>query len=175
MTFNAFKAIRPTLALIAVMGTGALAACATVPSSPAGPASTAFNRADFEWSTAPGRGSVQGVVSSSEGGTAYSCVANAGLTPATPFTSARMQTLYGSTTRATLPADVVRARTVTDASEDYRDFVRHTACENNRFSFDNLPDGQWFVILPVRAGEGPVTVMMQKVQVRSGRTVSLVL
>ena len=174
MAITAFTKIRPTLAILAVMGTSALAACSTLPTpSPSGPVSNAFNRADFVWSTAAGRGGIQGVISSSVEGTPLSCVGSVGLTPATRFTDARMQTLYGSTSRARLPADVVRARTVSDPSEDYRDFVRSVACENNRFTFDNLPDGRWYLILPARAGTGPVQVLMQQVQIRNGRSVSL--
>lgn len=175
MTIKLFPAIRPALALTILVGAGSLAACSTVPSGgmPAPSASSAFNKADFAWSAAPGQGGIQGQINSRQDGVAFSCVGSVGLTPSTRFTDARMQTLYGSTARAQLPADVVRARTVSDPNEDYREYVRSTTCEDNRFSFQQLPDGRWYVIAPVKAGDGPVTVLMQQVQIRNGRTVNL--
>ena len=175
MSRKAFQAARKSLTITVILGAAALAACSTLPagSGSAPTASGAFNRADFVWSSAQGRGGIQGQVTSAQDGTAFSCVGSVGLTPATPYTDARFQTLYGSTVRAQLPADVVRARTVPDPSADYSDFLRSTACESNRFGFDNLPDGRWYVIAPVRAGQGPVTVLMQQVQIRNGRTINL--
>lgn len=175
MSRTAFQVARKSLTVSAMLGAVALAACSTVPmgSGPAPVASGAFDRADFVWSSAQGRGGIQGQVTSTQDGAAFSCVGSVGLTPATPYTDARFQTLYGSNSRAQLPADVVRARTVPDPSADYRDFVRSTACENNRFGFSNLPDGRWYVIAPVRAGQGSVTVLMQQVHIRNGRTINL--
>lgn len=179
MSRKAFQAARQaagkSLTVTALLGTMALAACSTVPvgSGPAPVASGAFDRADFVWSSAQGRGGIQGQVTSTQDGTAFSCIGSVGLTPATPYTDARFQTLYGSNSRAQLPAEVVRARTVPDPSADYSDFLRSTACENNRFDFANLPDGRWYVIAPVRAGQGPVTVLMQQVHIRNGRTINL--
>ncbi|WP_292050581.1 MULTISPECIES: hypothetical protein [unclassified Brevundimonas] len=172
-----FSAHRSLVALTILAGTGALAACSTLPtggvSAPA--ASAAFSKADFAWSASSGQGGIEGRIGSAQGGNAFACVGSVGLTPATRFTDARMQTLYGSTSRAQLPADVVRARTVSDPNEDYREFVRSTTCANNSFKFEGLPDGRWYVIAPVKAGDGPVIVMMQQVQIRNGRTVNLTL
>lgn len=174
MPIQATKAARRSLALAAVLGAASLAACSTLPQGGTSTvASGAFNRADFVWSQAAGRGSIQGQITSAQESKPFTCVASVGLTPATPYTNARFQTLYGSNSRALLPAEVVRARTVPDPSADYSDFLRSTACEDNRFSFDNLPDGRWYVIVPVRADSGPVHVLMQQVQIRSGRAVSL--
>ncbi|WP_297799170.1 hypothetical protein [uncultured Brevundimonas sp.] len=173
MSIKAYKVARVSLALLALAGAGSLAACSTTGTGAMPVASSAFNRADFEWSSAAGQGGINGVVASAQDGVAFSCVASAGLTPATRFTDARMRTLYGATNRAVLPADVVRARTVSDPHEDYREFVRSTACEDNRFTFSGLPDGRYYLIVPVRAGDAPVHVLMQQVQIRGGRTVNL--
>ena len=174
MSIKVSQTARKTLTLGAIAGAMIVAACSTVPGSvgPSAPAG-AFNRADFLWSSAEGRGGIQGQVTSTHEGTAFRCVGSVGLTPATPYTNNRIQTLYGSTARAQVPADVVRARTVQDPNADYSDFLRSTSCENNRFSYEGLPDGRWYVIAPVRAGDGPVTVLMQQVQIRGGRTVAL--
>jgi len=175
MSIKLISAIRPALAMAALAGAGSLAACSSMPTSsvPVATASGAFNKADFAWSAGAGQGGIDGKIASAQDNVAFACVGSVGLTPSTPFTDARFRTLYGSTARAQLPADVVRARTVSDPNEDYREYVRSTTCENNSFSFDGLPDGRWYVIAPVRAGSGPVTVIMQQVQIRNGRTVNL--
>lgn len=163
-----------SLALI-VMAGAALAACATpAPSGPAAPASTAFNPADFAWSAASGRAAIHGRVAFAPEGVAHACVASAGLTPDTPYTRARFQTLYGSTERAAVPVSVVRSRDVPDPNSDYRSFVRSIPCTDNHFSFTDLPDGSWFVIVPVRAGSAEPIALMQRVQTRAGRPVNVI-
>ena len=57
----------------------------------------------------PGRNSIQGQIAFARDGKAFDCVASVGLTPDTPYTRARIRTLYGSTQRAAVPAAVVRA------------------------------------------------------------------
>lgn len=161
--------------LLALAAVGVMAAaCETTGGYGAPPSrSTAFEPSDFAWSTHMGRASIEGVVTYRQQGETYSCTGSAGLTPDTPYTRARFRTLYGSTDRAALPAAVVRARTVSDPNADYRAFVRSVPCQNNRFTFDSLPDGGWFVIAPVSAG-GETVVLMRHVQTRGGR-VSLTL
>lgn len=176
MTNRAFSALRRPRALLAIAGAALLAACATTGDNGAGPASSAFSVEQFAWSAQTGRNTIQGQISSRENGRAFTCIGSAGLTPETPYTRARFQTLYGSTQNAQLPAAVVRARTVEDAQADYRGFVRSEECSANRFSFRDLPDGNWFVIVPVRAGDdGEVTVLMRRVQTRGGRATALAL
>src|SRR6476660_5477238 len=161
-------AVRP---LVALAGLSLLvAACETVPAGPYGPpvSSSAFNTRDFEWSTMPGRASIEGRVDYRRDGKTYACTGSVALTPDTPYTRARFQTLYGSTDRAAVPEAVVRARTVSDPNADYRSFVRSETCRDGRFSFSGLPDGGWYVIAPVSAG-GDRVVLMQKVFTRGGR------
>lgn len=163
-----------------ILALGALAAltaaCATAPTGPGAlpPPSGAFEARDFDWSARPGQSSINARVEYRQDGQAYRCTGSAGLTPDTPYTRARFQTLYGSTDRAAVPAAVVRARTVADAGADYRSYVRSARCENNRFSFTGLPDGGWFVIVPVSAGGDPVA-LMRRVETRGGRAVDVVL
>ena len=161
--------------LALALGAAALSACAPTTSGGlpyAAPA--AFNERDFGWSQMPGRNSIQGQIAFARDGKAFDCVASVGLTPDTPYTRARIRTLYGSTQRAAVPAAVVRARTVADANADYRNYVRSERCENGRFRFDALPDGGWFLIAPVKAGDD-VVVLMRRVQTRGGRAVSVTL
>jgi hypothetical protein len=72
--------------------------------------------------------------------------------------------------------DAVRARDVGEAGADYRNYVRSERCENGRFAFRGLPDGGWFLIVPVRAegDEGPL-VLMRHVVTRGGRVVGVTL
>lgn len=160
--------VSPAIAMAAL---GLLvSACETVPSGPYGPpiASTAFNVRDFEWSQGQGRASIDGRVDYRRDGQVFNCTGSVALTPDTPYTRARFQTLYGSTDRAAVPEAVVRARTVPDPNADYRSFVRSTTCQDGRFSFSGLPDGSWYVIAPVSAG-GDRVVLMQRVNTRGGR------
>lgn len=151
-----------------------LAACETVPMGGYGPgfgprpAAAAFRVADFDWSTRSGRGSIDGRVDYSRDGQVFACTGSVALTPDTPYTRARFQTLYGSTDRAAIPEAVVRARTVPDPNADYRSFVRSEQCQNGRFEFTGLPDGGWFIITPVSAG-GDRIVLMRRVATRGGR------
>lgn len=171
MSIRPFAASGLALALAAA----ALSACAPTTGGGlpyVGPA--AFDEGDFGWSQTPGRNAIQGQVAFAQDGKTFACVGNVGLTPDTPYTRARFRTLYGSTERAAVPAAVVRARTVADANADYRTYVRDTRCENGRFRFDSLPDGGWFLIVPVTAGDAPL-VLMRHVQTRGGRVVAVTL
>lgn len=176
MKFSPTATLRRPLALAAIVGTVALAACSTTgPAGNVAATGSAFSVQQFAWSALPGRNTIQGQIASSSQGVPYACIGSAGLTPETPYTRARFETLYGSTQRAELPAAVVRARTIEDAQADYRGFVRSEACDANRFTFNGLPDGNWFVIVPVRAAQGDVTVLMRRVQTRGGRVSTLAL
>ena len=163
----------PRLFAIAAVA-ASLAACETVPMGGYGPgyaprpAATAFSIADFDWSTRSGRGSIDGRVDFRRDGQIFDCTGSVALTPDTPYTRARVRTLYGSTDRAAIPEAVVRARTVPDPNADYRSFVRSTTCRDDRFEFSGLPDGGWFVITPVSAG-GDRIVLMRHVATRGGR------
>jgi len=168
---------KPAAALIValVLG-GAVAACETVPMDggfgpgprPA-PTPGVFRADDFAWSTASGRASIDGRIDYRRNGRTFDCTGSVGLTPDTPYTRARIRTLYGSTDRAAVPEAIVRARTVADPSADYRTYVRSTTCENGRFSFSGLPDGGWYIIAPVSAGGDDRVVLMRQVFTRGGR------
>ncbi|MCR5877101.1 hypothetical protein [Phenylobacterium sp. J367] len=119
-----------------------------------------------------------GHVSYRQGQIRYSC-AGAGvvLTPDTPWSRARMAALYGSTERAALPTDAVRARTPQAPAGDAGPYVKRATCDaSDRFSFSGLPDGTWYVITTARpAGQsgGASLALMRKVVTRGGRTVAV--
>ncbi len=165
--------LRRAAAVLAIAALGlAAAACETAsPGGYYGPpaASSAFDRADFAWSQGMGQGAIEGNVAYRADGQPFACTGSVALTPDTPYTRARFRTLYGSVDRAAVPEAVVRARTVSDPNADYRSFVRSTTCQNGRFAFDGLPDGGWYIIVPVSADGEERIVLMRFVATRGGR------
>lgn len=162
------------IALSAVLATAALAACAPAPGPVGFGPPAAFSPADFAWSTRNGTAGIQGRIAYGRDGRRFDCTGSIGLTPDTPYTRQRFQTLYGSTDSAAVPEAVVRARTVPDPNADYRSYVRSTTCSDSGFRFDGLPDGGWFVIAPVSAG-GDRIVLMRYIRTRQGMTADVTL
>lgn len=167
---------RPSLALAATLsGALALGACATTPLGGGAAVNPAEFSADaFAWSTRGGQASIEGRVAFAQDGQSFHCVGNVGLIPDTGYTRARMQRLYGSTERAAVPAAVVRARSAGEQGADYRSFERAEPCAADAFRFLGLPDGSWFLISPVRAGDD-IVVLMKRVQTRGGRMINVTL
>ena len=127
---------------------------------------------DFASSRRPA--SIDGTVDYRRDGEVFACTGSVVLTPETGYTRNRFQTLYGSTERAAVPEAVVRARNVPDPNADYRAYVRSERCENGRFRFSGLPDGGWFVIVPVSADSDRI-VLMRFIQTRGGRVTNVVM
>ena len=169
--------MRPTALALSVAALAATAACAPTMGPTPGPVteSTAFNAADFAWSAGNGTAGLDGRINYAQNGTRYTCTGSVALTPVTPYTRARFRNLYGSTDKAALPESVVRARTVADPNADYRSYVRSSTCSDNRFQFNALPAGEWFIIAPVSAGGEERVVMMQRVRTRAGARVDVTL
>lgn len=163
---------RPPASLLVVLAATALTAAACAPTPGVGPLPVieddSFDAGDFAWSTQGGSGSIDGRVDYRAGGVAYNCSGSVGLVPDTPYTRSRFRMLYGSTDRAAVPEEVVRARNVPDPNADYRAFTRSDACSANRFDFAGLPDGSWFVIVPVSGPDGGRMVLMRRVTTRGG-------
>ena len=159
--------------IVITLGTvAALVACAPLPGPTTHGPPAVFSNADFAWSAGEGTGGIAGRVTFNRDGRTFDCTGSVGLTPDTPYTRQRFQTLYGSTESAALPEAVVRARTVADPSADYRTYVRSTTCSGGSFRFDGLPEGGWFLITPVSAG-GDRIVLMRYIRTRQGTTASI--
>jgi hypothetical protein len=132
----------------------------------------AFRAGDFAWSQAAGRNTLAGALA--HAGTArYSCAgATVVLTPETPWSTRRMQVLYKSDQRASLPADDVRSRQNQAPPGDSNPYVKRALCDAaDRFTFSNLPDGAWYVVTiakPVGVA-GPSLAVMRRVTTRGGR------
>jgi hypothetical protein len=165
-----------------------LAACATDGTAPApksvtgGPpaATAAFKTADFAWSTVAGRGRIDGQLTYGQKGATFTCAgSDVVLTPETPWVRTRMTILYMSADKAALPAVQVRQRTPPERSQDYSNFVKRTKCDAaNKFSFQGLADGAWFVITvakPVVAGSTLDMAIMRRVTIKNGGTAKAVL
>ncbi len=164
--------VRSILAVVAL--TVATAACTTTgPAYGPPPPASAFDPAAFGWSTRQGQAIIEGRVNYRRENTIYGCTGSVALTPDTPYTRARFRTLYGSTEQAAIPEAIVRARTVADPNADYRSFVRAGTCADNRFTVPGLPDGSWFVIVPVSAGGDERVVLMRRVETRGGRMITV--
>jgi hypothetical protein len=149
-----------------------------MPGPGVGPAQ--FSAADFEWSKRPGGNAITGRVAYRQGAVAFSCTGSTVvLTPDTPWSRRRMAALYGSTERAALPADEVRAHGANAPPGDANPWVRRDTCNSaDSFNFSGLPDGGWFVIAiakPAGGGQGPSVALMRHVITRGGRPVSLTL
>ncbi|HEY2178296.1 MAG TPA: hypothetical protein VGH15_06910 [Caulobacteraceae bacterium] len=171
------------LTLLAACGTETMIAPPPSPSAPLVPlrpgAGEVFNERDFTWSRVPGGGAIEGVLTyRSTEGVRYICRGrDVILIPETPWVRRRMFILYGSTTSAAVPADIVRARTPSVSAGDYASYARKTVCDTtNRFSFSSLPDGGWYVITlarPADGSEGTVAIM-RRIETRgSPRTLVL--
>ena len=182
--------------LIATLGLIAgLAACAPAlgPPPPGGPpprpmpgrpspppmGGADFSPGDFAWSQRPGQNVIAGRLLYRQGPVRYTCAgASVVLTPETRWSARRMAALYGSTERAALPADEVRARTPQAPSGDAGPYVKRTTCdEADQFAFGGLADGAWYAITVARpaAGAGGTVALMRRIVVRGGRLVNVTL
>ena len=154
-----------------------VSACATT-EKPSSQGPVVFRASDFSWSSASGRGRVDGQLVYRSGGKTYSCTSSGVvLTPETPWTRQRMETLYNSSSHAVLPAAEARARTPAARTGDYSAFVKHADCNSaGLFSFEGLPNGAWYAITvakPVAPATGPDMAIMRRVEIRDGGTVSV--
>ncbi len=170
----------------ALLVCGALAGCAYQPMGPEAPVASAgemaapgpFQPSDFAWSALRGASSVDGVLAYRGGSGRYTCEGgDVILTPETAWSRRRMVILYGSANAAAVPVSIVRARTPGAPAGDYARFVRKATCDGaNRFRFDGLPDGSWFVITIAKPvdGHGETVAVTRRVETRGGpRTVTL--
>jgi hypothetical protein len=143
---------------------------------------------EFAWSSAPGANAIRGDIAYTDRvGRRWGCSGQSvALMPRTPSTDARMQILYGSPERALEPVSNVRAHAGAVRGPDPGPYVRTTVCDpRNRFAFDGLPDGGYFVIARVH-NEGahpdsasPETpdglALMQRIELKDGLTRRLTL
>lgn len=174
-------------AAVAASTAAILAACTPSlgpppPSAPPPPsiANAEFSAADFAWSQRAGSNIIAGRTAYRQGVARFTCAGGTVvLTPETAWSRRRMAALYGSTERAALPADEVRARTPNAPPGDAAPFVKRTTCDDaDQFAFANLADGAWFaitIVRPANVTNGASVALMRRVVVRGGRTTPLVM
>jgi hypothetical protein len=145
------------------------------PPPPPPPPQDSFREADFGWSTAAGAGKLIGALAYKGNGGRYTCQSVI-LAPETPWSRARMEVLYLSSTSADVPADEAKARTPPEHGAQYAKYVRQAACDaTGRFSFAGLPDGAWYAItVATPVGGGAKMAIMRRLETH-GDTVRLVL
>ena len=175
---------RPSLIMALALGVFA-SACASPSLGPPPPGppptqSLAFDAADFGWSQRAGPNVVAGQVVYRQGVIRYTCAGSSVvLTPETAWSRSRMAALYGSTERAALPTDEVRARTPNAPAGDAGPYVRRTTCDDaDQFAFAGLADGTWYAITiarPVANPKGASMALMRRVTVRGGKRALLAL
>jgi hypothetical protein len=136
--------------------------------------SASFSADAFAWSKRAGANTIAGSVAYRQGPQRYTCAGSTVvLTPETNWSRVRMSVLYGSTDRAALPTDEVRARTPKRPPGDVRavrqadDLRRHRPVQPV-----GLPDGGWYVITiakPMGQPQGASIALMRRVVTRGGK------
>ena len=123
-----------------------------------------YTPGDFSWSAQKGSNGIRG--SSPKG---YSCAnMSVGLTPDAPYSRERIVKLYGSAVRADRTVTEIRNKPVLNDNPDLARFVRRARCDaQGRFSFDGLPDGNYFLIAQVNGPTEPLA-LMRHVVLRGG-------
>lgn len=172
-----FAPARLSALLLLLSASGCAPTLGPTPPGPptlSGPAAR-FAAADFTWSQRPGGNIIAGRMAYRQGSQRFTCAGSTVvLTPETPWSRQRMEALYGSSDRAALPSDEVRARTPSAPPGDAGPYVRRTTCdEAEQFAFAGLPDGAWYAITiarPVGVVRGGAMALMRRVVVRGGRT-----
>ena len=168
------------LLLLTACATDGAAPSAKVPPDASQASTAAFKASDFAWSTVVGKGRIDGQLTFAQKGAAFTCAGtDVVLTPETPWVRTRMSILYMSADKAALPAVQVRQRTPPERSQDYSGFVKRTKCDaSNKFTFQGLPDGAWFVITvakPVAPGSALDMAIMRRVTIKNGSAAKVVL
>jgi hypothetical protein len=182
---NALRRFLPAAGLLAALGLSACAPTlgppppAAVAPAPPPSGSVSFSASEFAWSQRPGGNIIAGKVAYRQGSLRFTCAGSSVvLTPETAWSARRMAALYGSTERAALPSDEVRARTPRAPPGDAGPYVKRTTCDDaDQFAFGGLPDGVWYAITVARpaAGAGQTVALMKRVVVRGGRTTPVTL
>lgn len=167
-----------------------LAACASTPPAPPRavappppPPPPPTPAEEFAWSTVRGNNTLTGIMAyrPNPATETWTCAGQAvALMPETSYSRGRIIALYGSADRALQTVAQVRARSAANPGADYGQFVRSIACDPaDNFTFAGLPDGAFFVIARVRqtrpANTGAEMVVMQRVELRGGQAIRVVL
>lgn len=162
-----------------------LGACASTPPIQL---QNTFKQSDFAWAKAAGNNTITGsAVLRTVGGEVRSCGGfEVDLIPAVQYSAERMAHLYGNAQRGYQPVPTLFQSTVTFANDpiDYQLVGRKSACDaQGNFEFRDLPDGGYFVVVPIvwsvptgaYSSEPQGGRLMRRVDVAGGKTERVVL
>jgi hypothetical protein len=141
--------------------------------------STPIAPSEIDWAGKSGANTVSGIAVTKVGGTSHTCAGqSANLVPDSAYARARMTAIFGNATRGSRDASLGPVKFEKD-DPLYVSTLRTTRCDAaGSFSFPRVPDGIWYVTSSVK-WQGPAQVeggsMMQRVDVRGGRFVKVVL
>jgi hypothetical protein len=166
------KSIPLALALILALG-----GCAQFQQQAA--LSSGITPGEVEWARKSGRNTVSGNATLKSGGTTHTCSGqSANLIPDTAYARARMTAIFGNASRGTRAASLGPVKFERD-DPLYVSTLRTAPCDvAGSFSFPRVPDGVWYVTSSVKwqgAAQMEGGSMMQRVDVRGGRLVKVVL
>ena len=135
---------------------------------------------EIDWARKSGDNTVSGLaVMKAAGGQTHTCAGqSANLIPDSAYARARMTAIFGNATRGTRATSLGPVKFGTD-DPVYVSSLRSTRCDaSGSFSFPRVPDGVWYATTSVK-WQGAAQVeggsMMQRVDVRGGRLVKVVL
>ena len=141
-----------------------------------------ISQSEIDWSKRSGRNTVSGLaVMKSANGESHSCAGqSANLIPDSAYAQARMTAIFGNATKGMRAASRGPVKFERD-DPLYVSSLRTSRCDvQGSFSFAQVPDGVWYVTTSVKwqgasASQVEGGSMMQRVDVRGGRLVKVVL
>lgn len=136
-----------------------------------------FEPSEVEWSRKDGSNTLTGfAVLRTVGGEARTCAGlEAGLAPDSAYTRERMFAIYGSAEKGSIRVEAMPKFDST--APGYNSAIRRTRCDGQgNFTFERVPDGNYFVSAPVVWQANPRSslyeggYMMKRVELRGGTT-----
>lgn len=162
------------VAVVASMGV--LAGCAQFEPQQSA-LSSGITAQEIDWARQSGRNTVSGLASVKAGGETHTCAGQSvNLIPDSAYARARMEAIFGSSTRGSRAASLGPVKFGKDEPL-YVSTLRTTRCDaSGSFSFPRVPDGVWYATTTVKWENGTQVQggsMMQRVDVRGGRLVKV--
>lgn len=169
-----------TRLLMMLSGVVVISACAPTtalpPSVAAGPP-PAFTLSDYAWAQTSGDAGIRGSALYSPRGAVWTCTADGvTLIPDGAYARWRVERVWGDAERGLVTA-TDRTTREPDTPAEFAPLVRKAACDTyNRFRFDGLAPGAWYVVAAMRppSGSAAETVhLMRRVELSPGETESV--
>ena len=134
-----------------------------------------------ELSQGKGKNTIEGsALMRRDGGGVVTCAGlEVRLVPVTAYASERIQAIYGNTQRGTVAFSVL-PQTVEFMPDipEYRTFTKTNRCDTKGyFKFEEIPDGEYYltVVIAWKTNYLQGGTLMQRVEVKNGQTVGVIL